>query len=436
MKIAIVGAGISGLVAAERLRVDHDIKVFEANSYIGGHTNTIEVDDVAGPLAVDTGFIVFNDRTYPNFIQLLNRYDVPWQNTEMSFSVRCERTGLEYSGAGIDGLFAQRQNLVNPRFYRLLWDLNRFFRIGKMILAADSDSDEAETVDSFLKRYKFSPQFVQQYFLPMGAAIWSSSYQLFRSFPIRFIIEFYKNHGLLGVRDRPQWRVIQGGSRQYVERITESWADRIQLNCPVSQVKRNTSIPAGGSSVEVVHAQGREEFDHVIFACHSDQALRMLGGEATVLEREILSAFPYQKNKAVLHTQTDVLPSNKRAWAAWNYFNPSRESTAATLTYNMNILQSIKSDTTWCVTLNGTDLIRDENVVAEIDYAHPTFSTGRKLMQKRQRELIRVNQTSFCGAYWGNGFHEDGVVSALCVAEAFADPEVRSAVSAPRMSEV
>ena len=419
MKIAIIGAGISGLVAAEQLRRSNDVTVFEAGDYIGGHTNTIDVDTPDGPIAVDTGFIVFNDRTYPNFIAMLDRLGVASQDTIMSFSVKCERTGLEYRGADLNGLFAQRRNLLNPKFYKLLIDLLKFFRLGEAMLEADSDADESETVDSFLRRYKFSGQFVEQYFLPMGAAIWSSSYESFRDFPIRFIAEFYKNHGLLGVKDRPQWKTITGGSKQYIEPLTKGWADQIKLNSPVQKVvRKRLSNESDPTSVTVVVDGQTHDFDHVVFACHSDQALRILAGDATPTEKEILSAFPYQKNVALLHTQSDVLPQQRRAWASWNYFNPKEESDAATVTYNMNILQSLKSDTVWCVTLNGEDLIRDENVIASIDYAHPTFSVGRKKMQARHDELCGANATSFCGAYWGNGFHEDGVVSALRVTNA------------------
>jgi len=419
MKIAIIGAGISGLVAAESLRQTHDVTVFEAGSYIGGHTNTIDVDTPDGPLAVDTGFIVFNDRTYPNFIAMLDRLGVASQDTIMSFSVKCERTGLEYRGADLNGLFAQRRNLLNPKFYRLLMDMLKFFRLGEAMLEADSDADEAETVESFLRRNNFSDQFVEQYFLPMGAAIWSSSYNSFRDFPIRFIAEFYRNHGLLGVKNRPQWKVIQGGSKQYVSALTNGWTDQIKLNTPVQRVVRNRMDGVGEpNSVTITTKDESFEFDHVVFACHSDQALRILCDDATKTETEILSAFPYQKNVALLHTQADVLPKQSRAWASWNYFNPKQESDAATVTYCMNILQSLKTDTTWCVTLNGENLIRDENVVASIDYAHPTFSVGRRTMQARHGELCGANATSFCGAYWGNGFHEDGVVSALRVVKA------------------
>ncbi len=419
MKIAVIGAGISGLVAAERLQRDHEVTVFEAGSYVGGHTNTIDVDTPDGPLAVDTGFIVFNDRTYPNFIQLLDRLGVASQDTIMSFSVKCEKTGLEYRGADPNGLFAQRRNLLNPKFYRLLMDLLKFFKLGEAMLEADSDAVESETVGDFLGRNRFSSQFIEQYFLPMGAAIWSSSYDKFREFPIRFIVEFYRNHGLLGVKNRPQWRVIKGGSKQYIKPLVQDFCDRINLNCPVLDVTRNFDrSDAQPNSVSVTTRDETIEFDHVIFACHSDQALRILGGDATALEQEILAEFPYQKNVALLHTQSDVLPKQRRAWASWNYFNPKHESDAATVTYNMNILQSLDTETVWCVTLNGENIVREENVVASIDYAHPTFSVGRKAMQQRHIELCNVNATSFCGAYWGNGFHEDGVVSALRVVDA------------------
>ena len=414
MKIAVIGAGVSGLVAAEQLTRSHDVTVFEAGNYIGGHTNTIDVETANGPLAVDTGFIVFNDRTYPHFVKLLDRLGVASQDTSMSFSVKCEKTGLEYSGSGFNGLFAQRRNLLNPKFHRLIFDLLKFFRLGEAMLQRDDDGSETETVSSFLDRNKFSTQFVQQYFLPMGAAIWSSSFEKFRDFPIRFIVEFYRNHGLLSLTDRPQWRVIKGGSKQYIEPLTAGWRDQIRLNTPVRKVVRKDNLP---NSVTLQTDRESFEFDHVVLACHSDQALRILGNNATKVETEILSAFPYQKNVALLHTQSDVLPQQRRAWASWNYFNPTRESESATVTYNMNILQSLKSEKTWCVTLNGENVVRDENVIASIDYAHPTFSAGRKTMQGRHHELCGENATSFCGAYWGNGFHEDGVASALRVVE-------------------
>ena len=421
MKIAIIGAGISGLTAARLLHPKHDITVFESAPSIGGHTNTVDVETGEGHFAIDTGFIVFNDRTYPNFIALLDELDVASQPTTMSFSVKCERTGLEYRGADLQGLFAQRKNIINPRFYRLLYDLVRFNKLGHQLLEqqAQSQNSASLTVGSFLNRHKFSGDFIDRYFLPMGAAIWSASFGSFRDFPIEFICEFYKNHGLLGITNRPQWRVIQGGSRSYLGPLTQSFSDRIRTNSSIESVQRHSD----GQFVEV-RVTGESEvqnFDHVVFGCHSDQALKILGADATAIELEILSAFPYQPNTAILHTQSDVLPKTRRAWASWNYFSPADQSdgqsNSATVTYNMNILQSIESDTVFCVTLNDESRIRDENVLGTWQYHHPTFNLQRKTMQARHGELLGSNSTSFCGAYWGNGFHEDGVKSGIAAAE-------------------
>lgn len=408
MRVAIIGGGVSGLVTGYRLHKQHDVTLFEANDYVGGHTNTIDIENDEGQFAIDTGFIVFNDRTYPNFIALMDDLKVASQPTRMSFSVSCEKTGLEYRGADFNGLFAQRRNLFNPKFLKLLWDLVRFNKAGEQLL---ENEQENETVGEFFERNNFSPQFIEQYFMPMGAAIWSASFETFRQFPIRFIAEFYHNHGLLGVTNRPQWRVITGGSRQYIAPLTEDWSDRIQTNQPVRDIHRTED------EVVVITKDGQSHsFDHIVFACHSDQALRILGNQATAVESEILSSFPYHPNTALLHTQESVLPKNRRAWACWNYFKPERASSVANVTYNMNILQSLNSKQTFCVTLNDDGRIRDENILGSYTYMHPTFEIRRKQMQARHHELINRNSTSFCGAYWGNGFHEDGVTSAIAVA--------------------
>ena len=411
MRIAIIGGGISGMVAGYQLHKNHEVTLFEANDYIGGHTNTIEAESEGKIYSVDTGFIVFNDRTYPNFIKLLDELGVASQPTRMSFSVSCARTGLEYRGADLGGLFAQKKNLASPRFYRLLWDIVRFNKLGQKLLEADAPD---ETVDDFFARHKFSHQFIHQYFLPMGAAIWSAPFAKFRNFPIRFIAEFYRNHGLLGLSDRPQWRVISGGSRQYIEPLTRDWKDGIKLNSPIDSIEREDGsvyIKQRGDSQPHV-------FDHVIFACHSDQALAILANGATNSEREILAAFPYEPNVAILHKQHSVLPANRRAWACWNYYNPLNESKSANLTYNMNMLQSLTSNEVFCVTLNDEERIKPENIIKSFNYSHPSFNIQRENMQRRHSELINQNSTSFCGAYWGNGFHEDGVKSALAVVEA------------------
>ncbi len=410
MKLAIIGSGISGLVAAYRLHVDHDITVFEANDYPGGHTNTVDVEIDGEAHPIDTGFIVFNDWTYPNFIRLLNELDVVSRPTEMSFSVRNDQTGLEYNGHSLNSLFAQRRNLLRPSFYRMLADIVRFNREAVRLV---SDCDDETTVGEFLLRHGYSREFADQYLLPMGAAIWSCPTGTFSEFPMRFIVEFYHNHGLLSVRNRPTWRFVGGGSETYVRAMTRDFRDRIRLRTPIQSVRRDLN------SV-IVQPRGHEAecFDHVIFACHSDQALRILGNDATTPEQEILSAFPYSRNVAVLHTDISVLPRSHRAWASWNYRLTGDDSAPASVTYNMNILQKIRSRHTFCVTLNDESQIAGDKVLRRFEYHHPVFTTQRAAAQHRQGELLNTNRTSFCGAYWGNGFHEDGVNSALAVVDA------------------
>lgn len=409
MKIAIVGGGISGLTAVHHLHPHHEVSLFEANDYVGGHTNTIEVGNSGQTYAVDTGFIVFNYDTYPNFTRMLNELGVDSKPTEMSFSMKCERTGLEYRGADLSGLFAQRRNLVNPRFYRLLRDLLRFNKQSTSLL--DSENEEL-TVGQYLDRERYSREFIEQYFLPMGSAVWSCPHDTFREFPIRFIVEFYRNHGMLAVKGRPQWRVIRGGSRVYVDKMLERFGHIVRTNCPIATVARQAE------HVEIRLRSGEvERFDHVIFACHSDQALKILGEGATATERDLLTAFPYERNVAQLHTDASVLPRCRRAWASWNYFAPLQFADKATVTYNMNILQGIKSNDVFCVTLNGEDRVDPAKVLRRIVYSHPVFTTRRTEAQRRHLELINLNRTSFCGAYWGNGFHEDGVNSALAVCQ-------------------
>ena len=418
MRIAIIGAGISGLVAAYKLAGPHQITVFEANHYAGGHTNTVEVRLGEERHAIDTGFIVYNDWTYPNFIQLLDELRVASQPSEMSFSVQDIRTGLEYSGSSLSTLFVQRRNLLRPGFYRMLADILHFNRKAQQSVA---DCDETTTVGEFLKRHGYSRQFSEQYLLPMGAAIWSCPTGEFADFPIRFIVEFYKNHGLLSISHRPTWRVICGGSQTYVAALTAPFRDRIRLRTPIQSVRRFET------HVEVQPLSGEPEtFDRVIFACHSDQALRILGESATPTERELLGAFPYGRNVAVLHTDESVLPRARRAWASWNYRLSGDDRAPASVTYNMNILQGIRSKHTFCVTLNDESHIAADRILGRFEYHHPIFTTQRAAAQARHAELLLANRTSFCGAYWRNGFHEDGVVSALKVVEALATAKVNA----------
>ena len=414
MKIGIIGSGISGLTAAYYLCREHQIEVFEANGYIGGHTNTIDVERNGTRYAVDTGFIVFNDRTYPGFCQLMDEIGVPSRPTGMTFSVRNDQTGLEYRGADLNGLFAQRRNLFRPHHYALLKEMLRFNRSSESLLANQPDS---LTVNAFFERHPFSQNFLTNFFFPMASAIWSCPPETIGSFPIQFIVEFYRHHGLLSVTNRPQWRTIVGGSKQYIAPLTKRFFDNIHLNRPIHSVVRSDRVLHVSEMGGQVH-----DFDHLIFACHSDQALKILGTSATATEREILSKFPYEKNHACLHTDVSLLPRSRRAWAAWNYHlaSPKHQnpgSAKATVTYNMNILQGIESETTFCVSLNSQHLINPHHIIREIEYDHPVFTADRRRYQQRHSELIDHQSVSYCGAYWGNGFHEDGVQSAIRVCQ-------------------
>lgn len=423
MRVAIIGSGISGLTAAYHLHAGHEIAVFEANDYPGGHTNTVNVELDGERHAIDTGFIVFNDWTYPNFIALLDELGVASQPTTMSFSVRDDRTGLEYNGQSLNTLFAQRRNLLRPSFYRMASDILRFNREACRLVGSD---DDETTVGEFLSRRGYSQAFAQQYLLPMGAAIWSCPTGTFSRFPIRFIVEFYHNHGLLSVRRRPTWRVVHGGSQTYVSAMIRGFRDRIRLRMPVESVRR---FP---DRVEVrPRGKAAESFDHVIFACHSDQASRILDDDATRTERDVLSAFPYGRNVAVLHTDISMLPRRRLAWASWNYRMHGDKELPASVTYNMNILQGLRSRNTFCVTLNDETRIAPEKVLRRFEYHHPVFTTRRAAAQSRHRELLNANRTSYCGAYWRNGFHEDGVVSALAVVNALRG--ARTAPDAPAL---
>ena len=404
MKIAIIGSGIAGNVAAYHLNKDHDITLFEQNSHIGGHTHTHSIDDATGNLSIDTGFIVLNDRTYPNFIKLLEELDVDIQKTEMSFSVKCENTGLEYNGNNLNTLFAQRSNLFSPVFYRMISDILRFNREAT---EAINDIHNDQSLGDFLHSGNYSEIFINKYIVPMGAAIWSTNPQDMFSFPARFFFRFFLNHGLLSVNDRPQWYVIKGGSNSYVKKLISGFEDRIRTDCPVEKIVRHDD------HVEIhTQSHGVERFDYVFIASHSDQALNMLQHPST-LERDTLSAIEYQENEAVLHTDRSLLPLRKNAWASWNYHIPTDARSNVALTYNMNILQGLQTDNTYCVTLNYTDQIDEGKILKTIQYDHPIFTPKSIIAQENHRLIDGTSRTYFCGAYWRNGFHEDGVVSAL-----------------------
>jgi len=408
-RVAIVGAGISGLVCAYLLNQRHDIVVYEAGDYIGGHTNTIDVETEHGAIPVDTGFIVYNESNYPLFTRLLDQLNVESLPSMMSFAVSCERSGLEYNGSSINQLFAKRSSVFSVGHWKMIRDIARFNRDAERL----QEEGDALTVAEYVRENNFSDSFLEHYLIPIGASIWSCPSGTFRGFPIRFVIDFLRNHGMLQINDRPEWRVIKGGSRQYIAPLTQPFRDCIQLNTPVSRVERD------GDGVTVsLHSGAAERFDQVVLACHSDQALRLLD-EPSELERELLSAFPYQRNETVLHTDESLLPKRRRAWGSWNYRIRSDSSDAVAITYNMNMLQSISSRTQYCVTLNETDRIDPSKVIRRFQYHHPIFTLERDAAQARHEELVRNNRTSFCGAYWGFGFHEDGVRSAIRVAEHF-----------------
>ena len=410
MKIALIGGGISGLTTAHLLSAEHEITLFEAGDYLGGHTHTLDVwhDGVGYP--VDTGFIVFNERTYPNFIKLLGRLGVPSQPSVMSLSVACEASGLQYCATNLDTLFAQRKNLVNLPYWRMLLEIIRFKRTS---LALYGSSDMDLTLGDYLRQGGYSRMFADKFLLPMGAAVWSADPGQFLNFPAAAFVQFFTNHGMLDLVDQPTWRVVRGGSRQYVEPLALPFRDRVRLSTPVQSVRRL------GDRVSVTPRGGEAEtYQHVIMACHSDQALALLADPSDA-ERELLGSIPYQENETVLHTDRRLLPAIPKVRASWNCHLPRARQGGVALTYWMNLLQSISAPVDFCVTLNSPAVIDPEKVIKRLSYHHPVYSSAAFRAQKRREEISGVNRTSFCGAYWGWGFHEDGVNSALAVCKQF-----------------
>ncbi len=410
MRIAVIGGGISGMMSWYLLRQHHQVTLFEAGNYLGGHTATVDVSVNGREYAVDTGFIVFNNWTYPLFNRFIAELQVPFQHTTMSFAVTDRAADFEYNGNNLWSLFAQKRNLLRPFFWRMLRDIVRFNKIAKQAVA-DNSADLDLPIDAFLQKHQLGNDMRDKYLLPMGAAIWSAGLTAMPDFPLRFFLQFCNNHGLLNINDRPQWAVIKGGSRQYVKAMLKKCGtDGIRLNSPVAQVRRFDE------SVEIALADGStEHFDQVVFACHSEQALKMLA-DATATERQVLGGIAYQDNDVVLHTDIRLLPKRKAAWAAWNYLLGADAATRATLSYNMNMLQGIQSDTTFVVSLNASNQIAAEHVLRRFTYAHPVYNQSTVQSQARRSEINGQNRSYFCGAYWYNGFHEDGVRSAVDVA--------------------
>lgn len=411
MKVAVVGTGISGLTSAYLLNRKHDVYVFEANDYIGGHTNTIQVNEGTRKIAVDTGFIVFNEPNYPHLCRLFGELGVASRNSDMSFSVHCEASGLEYNGTDLNRVFSQRKNIFNPQFIRMLKDIMRFHKHAPQALK--NNLSDTITVSEFANTNRYSKKFIEYYLVPLGASLWSCPAEKFRQFPIKFVLEFLDNHCMLQVNDRPQWKTVVGGSNQYVAPLTECYFEKIYLNMPVTRVVRNAN------NVELTFSNGSSEtFDEVIMATHADTSRRLVEN-LDQEECDFLELFDYQDNETVLHTDTSILPSKKRTWASWNYRIPASEKNHVAVTYNMNMLQGIESEHTYNVSLNQTEFIDPEKIIKRINYHHPVFHPGRDLVQAQHHKMIRRRGISYCGAYWGYGFHEDGVRSAVNVAGAY-----------------
>lgn len=405
MRVAIIGAGVSGLVCAHMLHAEHELVLFEAGDEPGGHANTVRVETETGVHDVDTGFIVFNDRNYPNFERLLEELKVPTQASPMSFGVS-DGLDFEYSAASPNGLFASRSNMIKPSFHRMVADLVRFNREARELLGSEEDPSLRE----WLAERRYSRDFVERLIVPQASAVWSADPAQMWSFPARFLVEFFDNHGMLGFRGRPRWRTITGGSRRYVEALTRPWQESVRLSTAVTSVSRHSD------HVVVSTRTGESErFDAVVIATHSDQALALLA-DPSERERELLEAVPYQRNEAVLHTDRSLLPRRRRAWASWNYHLGADAGGGCTVTYHMNRLQSLRAEQEFCVTLNRTGTIDPERIIRTIDYSHPVYTPAGVAAQSRHEEISGRNRTHYCGAYWGWGFHEDGVNSALRVA--------------------
>ncbi len=411
MRVGIIGGGVSGLVAAYLLNQEHEVELLEANPCVGGHTNTETLDFECGPYGINTGFIVFNQENYPNFVKLMQRLDVPFEKTSMSFSVSCKRTGLEYGFATWDAIFAQRRNVVSLSFWRMLLEIRCFQRQFDRLL--EDPASRTTTLGEYLRKKGYSRCFIDQFIIPFGAAIWSAAPDAFGEFPLYTFVAFFKNHGFLSDASLLQWYTLTGGSDQYLKPIMAPYRDRVFTNTRVVGVTRSTA----GVAVAVEDGSVRQ-YDEVVLAVHSDQALEMLT-QPTDAEREILGAMPYQPSDVVLHTDTSVLPEHRQTWSSWNYCVPKEPSARCTVTYSMNILQNLKADTEFLVTLNQNSMIDTGKMIQSYKYAHPVYTRDGVAAQRRYTEISGVDRVHYAGAYWGYGFHEDGVNSALAACRPF-----------------
>lgn len=410
----MIGSGISGLTCAYHLSGVHDVTLFEKDDRIGGHTNTVEVAHEGRVFRVDTGFIVFNQRNYPNFCRLLERLGVASRPTTMSFSVRDDRDGFEYGGDSVVGLIGRWSNLVRPRWWGVMRGVARLGSVGQALLR---ECGQEATIGDLCNSGRFSSAFLDGYLIPMAAAIWSAPRELLMRFPAKFFLRFFDNHGMLDLRRRPEWRTVVGGSRTYIDAMLRAIGPSVRVNRPVLSITREE----GGVLVRTAGTESR--FDHVILAAHADESLKLLA-EPTSAEREVLSELPYQSNDVVLHTDARLLPRRRRCWAAWNYRVSSDPARPAVVTYNMTMLQGLATRTPLCVTLNAAERIDPARVIRRFSYAHPIYTLAGDRARARWSEISGVDRTHFCGAYWGNGFHEDGVVSALRVCAMLGGREV------------
>lgn len=407
MKIAIVGTGIAGLSAAHQLYQQHELTLFEANHYVGGHANTVDVKEGDRTIAIDTGFIVLNDWTYPHFQALLKTINADVYNSDMSFSVRCESSDFEWCGDGINGLILNRDNWKKFSAYKMLFEILSFNRLANHAVHKNSTGSGQLTLGEFLTINKFSPAFVSYYILPMGAAIWSASTDDMNNYPAISFLRFFKNHGLLSISNQPQWKTIVGGARAYVDKLITPFKDRILLNTPINRITRQQNQVS-------LYTQKDEKynFDHVFLACHSDQALRLLSA-ATELESSTLSAIKYQHNVATLHTDSSIMPKRKKAWSSWNYLIGRGEDNASKVSYYMNRLQNLNTDNDYFVSLNMQERIAKDKICRSINYMHPVFDRAAISAQANFSAINGTHNTWYCGAYWRNGFHEDGVWSSI-----------------------
>ena len=425
MRIAVVGSGIAGLASAWLLSRKHAVTIYEANDYLGGHTHTHAIELDGQPYAIDTGFIVFNPQHYPLLTRLFAELGVGSRPTSMSFSVHNEVSGLEYNATSLDALFCQRRNACSPRFLGMVRDLLRFYREAPALLVEDGAEP---TLGEWLAQHRYGTAFRDDHLVPMASALWSAPPRDILRFPMRYLIQFMANHQMLQVSGRPAWRVVEGGSQCYVQAMRRHWRVTERLNCPVLSVQRQMD------DVSIHTRRGVERYDHVVMACHSDQALRALAAPSDA-ERAVLGAMPYQANDVVLHTDARLLPRARKAWAAWNAFVPAGADDACTVSYCMNLLQGIEAPTPFVVTLNRSHAIDESKVLRRMRYQHPVYTRASVAARQRKHEIQGRQRTWYAGAYWGWGFHEDGIRSAVDIARALGvrwPEETRVTVQAAR----